>query len=170
MGALKRVYDDIKENMAANDPQALMAHANIVGHWFLHSYDQYELWRYFIRHVRAAHDEGAELLLALDTEQMIFGSTVLQKSNWPGLLDNCQGGVMGQHSIDVDVPLVFDAPQELWEIKACRARFVGRQYFPIFWHGHGPWKPAWEGLRDRLASYGCFSFGGTAAKIDDGTN
>merc|ERR1712007_316609 len=63
---------------------------------------------------------------------------------------------MGQHSIDVDVPLVFDAPQELWEIRSCRARFSGREHFPIFWHGHGPWKPAWEGLRDRMGWSGCF--------------
>lgn len=155
--ALKRIYQDMRENMAANDPGMLMAHADVVGHWFLHSYDQYELWRYFIRHVMAVHDGEAELLLTLDTEQMIFGSTVLRKDNWPGLLEGSEGGVGGKHSIDVDVPLVFDAPQELWEVSSCSARFVGRKHFPIFWHGHGPWKPAWEGLRDRLASYGCFS-------------
>eukprot|EP00413_Alexandrium_margalefii_P047098 CAMPEP_0204585794 /NCGR_PEP_ID=MMETSP0661-20131031/47125_1 /ASSEMBLY_ACC=CAM_ASM_000606 /TAXON_ID=109239 /ORGANISM="Alexandrium margalefi, Strain AMGDE01CS-322" /LENGTH=379 /DNA_ID=CAMNT_0051595379 /DNA_START=74 /DNA_END=1210 /DNA_ORIENTATION=+ len=159
--ALKRMYSDIRENMAANDPAMLMAHSDMVGHWFLHAYDQYEHWRYFIRHVMAARYEGEQLLLALDTEQLIFGSTVLQKENWPDLLDeSVQGGVHGVHSIDVDVPLVFDAPQSLFEVRGCRARFVGRRHAPIFWHGQGPWKAAWEGLRNRLDGCGCFAAAG----------
>eukprot|EP00439_Symbiodinium_sp_Y106_P041068 s1362_g5.t1 len=138
--------------MAANNPQLLMAHADVVGHWFLHSYDQYELWRYFIRHVRAVEEGSEEKLVALDTEQKIFGSTVFQKANWPVLLESVEPGIAFRngtksHSIDVDVPLVFDAPMSVFETWGCRARFIGRRYFPIFWHGHGPWKKAWEGRR-----------------------
>lgn len=154
--ALKRAYEDMRANMRANNPQHVQAYADLVGHWFLHAYDQYELWLYFIRHVFAAHNGGEELLIALDTEQFIFGSTVMRKENWPNLLRESVPGVMGKISIDVDVPLVFDAPQSLYEIQKCQARFVGREHAPIFWHGHGPWKPAWEGLRDRLITCGCF--------------
>merc|ERR1719414_77495 len=107
--ALKRLFDDIWENKAANDPQMLMAHSDIVGHWFLHAYDQYELWRFFIRHTLAVRYDGAKPIITLDTEQLIFGSTMFKKENWPGLLDKSEGGFKGQHSIDVDVPLVFDA-------------------------------------------------------------
>eukprot|EP00933_Yihiella_yeosuensis_P037397 TRINITY_DN31320_c0_g1_i1.p1 TRINITY_DN31320_c0_g1~~TRINITY_DN31320_c0_g1_i1.p1 ORF type:complete len:410 (+),score=64.29 TRINITY_DN31320_c0_g1_i1:111-1340(+) len=153
--ALRKIYDDMRENMAANNPQMLMAHADIVGHWFLHSYDQYELWRYFIRHVKHVLDGEEEALLALDHEQYIFGSTVFRKDNWLEYLNNSAGGVNGEHSIDVDVPLVFDAPLEHWHVVGCKARWKGRKHFPIFWHGHGPWKPAWEGLRDKLRGNGC---------------
>ncbi|CAL1147383.1 unnamed protein product [Cladocopium goreaui] len=157
--ALRKMYDDVRENMAANNPHMLMAHADIVGHWFLHSYDQYELWRYFIRHVRGVEEAGEEKMVALDTEQLIFGSTVFQKENWPELLNDAEPGIATKegkgHSIDVDVPLVFDAPQRVFETHGCSGRFLGRKYFPIFWHGHGPWKAAWEGLRNRLMSAGC---------------
>eukprot|EP00435_Cladocopium_sp_Y103_P019892 s1661_g4.t2 len=169
--ALRKMYDDVRrcgvkfgeavrrENMAANNPHMLMAHADIVGHWFLHSYDQYELWRYFIRHVRGVEEAGEEKMVALDTEQLIFGSTVFQKENWPELLNDTEPGIATKegkgHSIDVDVPLVFDAPQRVFETHGCSGRFLGRKYFPIFWHGHGPWKAAWEGLRNRLMSAGC---------------
>ncbi|CAJ1361536.1 unnamed protein product [Effrenium voratum] len=161
--ALRKMYDDVRDNMAANNPQMLMAHADIVGHWFLHSYDQYELWRYFIRHVRSVEEGQEERMVALDTEQLIFGSTVYQKANWPVLLNNTEPGIATRegkgHSIDVDVPLVFDAPQSVFETYGCSGRFLGRAFFPVFWHGHGPWKAAWEGLRNRLQSAGCLADG-----------
>merc|ERR1712107_640848 len=87
--------------------------------------------------------------------------------NWPDLLHGLSGGILGNHSIDVDVALVFDAPQHLFEVSACRARFVGRKYFPIFWHGHGPWKPCWEGLRDRLNGLECFLRGAAQQPSED---
>lgn len=155
--ALKKMYNEMQEHMVARWPELLQQHADLVGHWFLHAYDQYELWRYFIRHMVAVETEGVEPFLALDTEQYIFGSTVVRRDNWPDLLGpDVLGGIAGQHSIDVDIPLVFDAPQKLWKIRSCHARFVGRKHFPIFWHGNGPWKPAWESVRDRLAVSGCF--------------
>jgi len=155
--ALRKIYDDIHLNMVANDWQTWMNYADMVGHWFLQAYDQYELWRYVIRHTEAAFLGETELMLTLDTEQTLFGSTVLRKSNWNELLgDEVKGGVNGEHSIDVDEPLVFDAPQRVFEIGAgCRASFAGRGNTPLFWHGHGPWKPAWEGLRNRMRAAGC---------------
>merc|ERR1712194_542176 len=155
--ALREMYNDIEANMIARQIELLQSHADMVGHWFLHAYDQYELWRYFIRHVLAVEEQGVRLLIGLDLEQEIFGSTVFRKDNWGGLLGDALGGVNGKHSIDVDVPLVFDAPQDLFTIQKCRARFVGRKKWPVFWHGNGPWKPAWQGLRDRLAASGCFT-------------
>mmetsp|Transcript_173935 Transcript_173935/g.557528 ORF Transcript_173935/g.557528 Transcript_173935/m.557528 type:complete len:395 (-) Transcript_173935:59-1243(-) len=134
--ALKTMFNDMQENMVAHHPEFLMSHADRTGHWFLHAYDQYELWRFFIRHIFAVQEKRAKLLLGLDIEQLIFGSTVLRKDNWPSLLgEDVLGGVNGVHSIDVDVPLVFDAPQELWTIRRCSARFAGRRHSPVFWHG-----------------------------------
>merc|ERR1712232_332380 len=142
-----------------------MGYADIAGHWFLHAYDQYELWNYFIEGIKEVFSGASpadELPIALDTEQFIFGSTVFKKPNWPVLLENVTPGIPDKdgnkfHSIDVDEPLVFDAPQDLFEIQSCHARFLGRPHAPIYWHGNGPWKPAWEGLRNRLVACGCFA-------------
>merc|ERR1712176_271008 len=150
---MKRMFQDIKENMAANAPEMLRAHADIVGHWFMHAYDQYEYWRFFIRHVIAVvTGDEPDLLLSLDTDQQIFGSTVFRRDNWPQYLQGSQSwNEITNSTIDIDVPLVFDAPQSVFEIQACKARFIGREHFPIFWHGHGPYKKSWEDLRNRLA-------------------
>merc|ERR1719401_409473 len=94
--ALKKMYNDMQENMVAHQPELLQHHADITGHWFLHAYDQYELWRFFVRHVMAAHDQGKELILALDTEQLLFGSTVFRKDNWKSFLGDAVGGVNGK--------------------------------------------------------------------------
>mmetsp|Transcript_71323 Transcript_71323/g.163487 ORF Transcript_71323/g.163487 Transcript_71323/m.163487 type:complete len:166 (-) Transcript_71323:6-503(-) len=152
--ALKRIFNDIRQHMVANNPAVLQQYGDSVGHWFLHAYDQYELWRFFLRHLQAVRDDGERLLCTLDVEQRIFASTVMKARNWPAYLGSHP---VEQHSIDVDEPLVFDAPQQLFEVKGCRARFVGRPHFPLFWHGNGPRKEAWDGLRDRLVANGCFA-------------
>eukprot|EP00927_Polykrikos_kofoidii_P057874 TRINITY_DN52099_c0_g1_i1.p1 TRINITY_DN52099_c0_g1~~TRINITY_DN52099_c0_g1_i1.p1 ORF type:complete len:409 (+),score=60.62 TRINITY_DN52099_c0_g1_i1:161-1387(+) len=155
--ALKLVYADISENMIARKPWLLQDYADSVGNWFFHAYDQYELWRFFIRHVEHVIIHDKELLVGLDVEQSIFGSTVLRQDYWPDLLAGAMPwSARANSSIDIDAPLIFDAPQSCFEIRGCHARFVGRKQPPIFWHGHGPWKPAWEGLRDRMREMGCF--------------
>jgi len=151
--ALKKVYNDMRHQMVALNPIQLQSYSEMVGTWFLHAYDQYELWAYFVRHVSEVWQQGVELMIALDIEQFIFGSTVMRQENWPQLLKDSEPA---PHSIDVDFPLVFDASQSLFEIRSCHAKFVGRKHFPIFWHGHGPLKGAWLKLRDRLQGRGCF--------------
>merc|ERR1712113_527756 len=105
--------------MAANDPVNLMKFGDFVGHWFLHAYDQFEIWGFFCRHVKAVYEEGAEFMVALDTEQYIFGSTVMRKENWPQILHDHPEP---NFSIDVDVPLIFDADQSVFELRGCHAR------------------------------------------------
>merc|ERR1711957_818061 len=61
--ALKRMFKDMTDNMVARQPELLQHHADVTGHWFLHAYDQYELWRFVIRHIFAVQDQGAELLI-----------------------------------------------------------------------------------------------------------
>merc|ERR1712232_475858 len=58
--ALKQMYDDMEANMVARQPELLQHHADVTGHWFLHAYDQYELWRFFIRHVMAVQAGSAK--------------------------------------------------------------------------------------------------------------
>merc|ERR1719174_779694 len=39
--------------------------------------------------------------------------------------------------------MIFDAELEKFAFEGCKFRFIGREFYPVLWHGHGPEKTAW---------------------------
>lgn len=145
-GALKHLYNQAMAPIAES-PEGLRGvqqYADAVGHWFLHSLDQFLIWEFLFR-----KRDWAREFVAFDVEQRLFGSPAFRVANWPDILKSSSRFKFGVESengfVNVDIPdeMIFDADLDKFHFDGCKFRFIGRELYPVLWHGHGPEKTAW---------------------------